>query len=87
METVYRNILYVYFKKPFHKMDKGYWERRHAAVKKQKLNYRFHNPNPADVAADYILKVFMEVNEKKVEQAIKMAAGQRNHEKEGGCPA
>lgn len=56
-------------------------------MKKQKLNYRFHNPNPADVAADYILKVFMEVNEKKVEQAIKMAAGQRNHEKEGECPA
>ena len=47
-------------------------------MKKQKLNYRFHNPNPADVTADYILKVFMEVNEKKVEQAIKIAADQMN---------
>ena len=63
-------------------------ERRyHTAVKKQKLNYRFHNPNPADVTADYILKVFMEVNEKKVEEAIKMAANQLNNEKQEECPA
>ena len=48
-------------------------------MKNQKLNYRFHNPNPADVTADYILKVFMEVNEKKVEQAVKTAADQLNY--------
>ncbi len=29
-------------------------------MKKQKLNYRFHNPNTAEVTADYILKVFIE---------------------------
>ena len=29
---------------------------------KKKLNYRFHNPNPPEVAAEYILKVFIEVN-------------------------
>lgn len=51
-------------------MDKDHQERRHTAIKKQKLNYRFHNPNPADVTADYILKVFIEVNKGKVEQAI-----------------
>jgi hypothetical protein len=63
-------------------------ERRdHIAVKRQKLNYRFHNPNSADVTADYILKVFMEVNEKKVEQAIKMAADQLNSEEKEECPA
>ena len=57
-------------------------------MKKQKLNYRFHNPNPADVTADYILKVFIEVNEKKVERAIKLAADQMNTESpEEGCPA
>lgn len=61
-------------------------ERRyHTAVKKQKLNYRFHNPNPADVTVDYILKVFMEVNEKKVEQAVKMAADQLNNGEKEGC--
>jgi uncharacterized protein (DUF433 family) len=56
-------------------------------VRKQKLNYRFHNPNPADVTADYILKVFMEVNEKKVEQAIKMAADQQDNEEKKECLA
>ena len=35
-------------------------------MKKQKLNYRFHNPNTAEVTANYILKVFIEVNAKKV---------------------
>lgn len=56
-------------------MDKDHREGRHTAIKRSKLNYRFHNPNPADVTADYILKVFLEVNEKKVEQAIRASAG------------
>ena len=55
-------------------MDKDHWEGGRTAMKKQKLNYRFHNPNPADVTADYILKVFIEINEKKVEQAIRASA-------------
>lgn len=40
---------------------------------KKKLNYRFHNPNPTDVAAEYILKVFMQVNIPKVEKAVRDA--------------
>lgn len=32
---------------------------------RKKLNYWFHNPNTVEATADYILKVFMEVNEKK----------------------
>ena len=43
-------------------------------MKKQKLNYRFHNPNTAEVTADYILKVFIEVNAKKVERVIQEVA-------------
>ena len=39
-------------------------------MKKQKLNYRFHDPNTAEVIADYILKVFIEVNAKKVERVM-----------------
>lgn len=71
-----------------HKIDKGCKRRRdHIVVQRQKLNYRFHNPNPADVTADYILKVFMEVNEKKVEQAIQTAAEQLNHKEQEECPA
>ena len=32
-------------------------------MKQRKLNYRFHDPNPAAVTADYILKIFIEANE------------------------
>lgn len=45
-------------------------------MKKQKLNYRFHNPNTASVTADYLLEILIEANSKKVEQAIQRAAGQ-----------
>ena len=44
-------------------------------MKKQKLNYRFHNPNTAEVTADYILKVFIEVNSKKVERVMQEVVG------------
>ena len=43
-------------------------------MKKCKLNYRFHDPNPAAVTADYILKIFIEANAGKVETAIQNAA-------------
>ncbi len=56
-------------------------------MRKQKLNYRFHNPNPADVTADYILKIFMEVNKKKVDQALKEVADQHANESKEECPA
>jgi hypothetical protein len=42
-----------------------------AISKKKKLNYRFHNPNTPEVTADYIIKVLMEANKKKLEQALK----------------
>jgi hypothetical protein len=48
--------------------------RRWPAVKERKLNYRFHDPNPAAVTADYILKIFIEANAGKVEAAIQKAA-------------
>ena len=43
-------------------------------MKKRKLNYRFHNPNPMDVTADFLLKVLIEANSEKVERAIAKAA-------------
>lgn len=43
-------------------------------MKERKLNYRFHDPNPAAVTADYILKIFIEANAGKVEAAIQKAA-------------
>lgn len=47
-------------------------------MKNQNLTFRFHDPNPPGAAAEHILKVFMEVNAPKVEQAIRaaMAAGE-----------
>ena len=41
-------------------------------VAKRKLNYRFYNPNPVEVTADYILKVMIEANTEKVEKAIRV---------------
>ncbi|MCI8477909.1 MAG: hypothetical protein HFE97_06110 [Oscillospiraceae bacterium] len=43
-------------------------------MKERKLNYRFHDPNPAAITADYILKIFIEANAGKVEAAIQKAA-------------
>ncbi len=43
-------------------------------MKKTKLNYRFHDPNPADVTADFLLKLLIEVNTEKVERVIEEAA-------------
>ena len=37
---------------------------------KRKLNYRFHDPNPAVVAASYILRELIEANAAKVEAAV-----------------
>ncbi len=42
-------------------------------MKERKLNYRFHNPNSQSATADYLLKMFVKVNEKKVEEAIQQA--------------
>lgn len=47
---------------------------------KQKLNFRFHNPNTAEATADYILKMFIEANKEKVEQAMQDAAEISNYE-------
>ena len=58
-------------------MDKGQTARGgggNAAVKERKLNYRFHNPNPTAATADYLLKIFMEANQEKVQLAIQAAA-------------
>lgn len=51
-------------------------------MKKRKLNYRFHNPNTAEVTADILLKVLTEANSEKVEKAIQEAAEQLPDDKE-----
>lgn len=49
-------------------------------IKQLKLNYIFHNPNPEAATADYILKILIEANAGKVEQAIQAAANQLESE-------
>ena len=49
-------------------------------MKKQKLNYCFHNPNTAEVTVDYILKVFIEVKAKKVERVRQEVAEKSTEE-------
>lgn len=46
------------------------------AVKKRKLNYRFHNPNSAEATADTLLKVLIEANSQKVEKVMQEVAEQ-----------
>lgn len=45
-----------------------------AISKKSKLNIRFHNPNTIEATADYITAVFIEVNQKKVEEVLRKEA-------------
>lgn len=40
-------------------------------MEKVKLKYHFHNPNPPDKFADYILKILIEANAQKAESAVK----------------
>lgn len=50
-------------------------------MKKRKLNYRFHDPNPAEVTADYILKILIEANRGKVEKILREKLEQGDKEK------
>ncbi len=50
-------------------------------IAKKELKFHFHNPNSAEATANYLLKAFMEVNLKKVENALK-AEAQKQSEKE-----
>lgn len=49
-------------------------------MKKRKLNYRFHNPNSREETADYIAKLFVEVNKDKVERVLQKEANKIENE-------
>lgn len=51
-------------------------------MKQSKLTYRFHNPNTPEATADYILKLFVEVNTNKVERALQEVADNIEEQKE-----
>ena len=47
---------------------------------KSKLQFRFHNPNTAEETANYILKIFLEVNQKKLERVLQEEIKQNNEQ-------
>lgn len=51
-------------------------------MNKRKLNYRFYNPNSAEDTAEFLCKLFVEVNAGKVERAIEEAASKCAEESE-----
>lgn len=42
-------------------------------MKKSKLKFQFHNPNTAESTANYIVRIFMEADQIKVEHVIQNA--------------
>lgn len=38
------------------------------------LHFRFHNPNSAEETANYIAKIFIEVNQAKIDQVLQETA-------------
>ena len=51
-------------------------------MKQRKLNYRFHNPNSAEVTANFLCNLLIEANAGKVERAIEEAASRCAEESE-----
>ena len=51
-------------------------------MSKRKLNYRFHNSNDPEEMAEYILKIFIEVNQPKVERALQEALDEKKEKAE-----
>ena len=51
-------------------------------MKQKKLNYRFHNPNSAEVTANFLCNLLIEANTVKVERAIEEAASRCAEESE-----
>ena len=42
-------------------------------AKKQTLHYAFHNPNPPAKTADFLLKLCLEVDQRKIDAALQKA--------------
>lgn len=40
-------------------------------MKRQKLEFRFHNPNTAEVTAEYIAQVIVEANQSRIERYLR----------------
>ena len=52
--------------------------------KKNKLNFRFHNPNTPEATADYIVQIFVAANTGRVEKVLNQNASKGDKEEERG---
>ena len=41
-------------------------------MKRPKLTYTFHNPNTVEATADFLVKLFVEVNQPKLEEILRL---------------
>ena len=57
-----------------HNHEKREEKEAECTVARRKLKYHIHDPNPADVSAEYILRVLIESNQHKVERALQAAS-------------
>lgn len=52
-------------------------------AKKTELKFHFHNPNTKEETADYILKILIESNKRKLDRILRETAGERERRGEG----
>ena len=51
-------------------------------MRKDKLNYRIHDPNSTEDTAKYLLKIYIEANREKVDRIIRESLNTVNSEVE-----
>lgn len=49
-------------------------------ISKKKLTYHFHNPNSDEETANYILKIFLEVNKTKLDRIMQEESKKKDTE-------
>lgn len=51
-------------------------------MKKRKLNYVIHNPNPIEKTADFLLEILIAANAEKVEQALRETVSESEEQRD-----
>ena len=49
-------------------------------AKKTELKFHFHNPNTKEETADYILKILLKANKRKLDRILRETEGKREKE-------
>ena len=51
-------------------------------MKKRKLNYAIHNPNPIEKTADFLLEILIDANAEKVELALREGVAENEEQRD-----